>query len=87
MIFPELRAACHRYSKIEGWDADKNSRSHYMPPNRTISERDIRGCKKDKKSFKFLDCSYSTGKEKFVLIFIENAQKTMCIKKRSGEEF
>lgn len=83
---PNLRLACDRYAKEDVWNADETGLNYAMPPDRTISQAAQPGRKKDKKRLTLLVCANATGTEKFPLLYIGNAKKPRCFKKKTGAD-
>lgn len=83
---PELQALCQNYRSDDVWNADETGINYAMPPDRTICTTPIPGRKKDKRRLTLLVCANASGTEKIPLMFIGNALRPRCFKKRTGSE-
>lgn len=83
---PRLVALCQQFDEEDIFNADETGVNYCMPPDTTICQSPIRGRKKVKKRLTLLVCANTTGSEKFPLMFIGNAMRPRCFKKKSGRE-
>ena len=83
---PELQEKLSAYAHHDIYNMDETGLFFRMAPDRSISQRQIEGMKKDKSRFTIAFCANADGTDKLQPFFIGHALIPRCFQKKSAAE-